>query len=100
MQTKSHTEYDSTDEIYRRFDPHTASVVDEVLAAVADVSGLDLTEAAPLAEVVDPDALEELFDPVTQGLADVAGYVVFTYEGLKVTVRSEGIVRVAPERTP
>lgn len=94
MQAQSPTADDSTAEIHRRFDPHTDSVVDEVLAAVAGVGDLDLTEAVPLAEVVDPDALEELFDPVTQGLADVAGYVVFTYEGLKVTVRSEGLIRV------
>jgi hypothetical protein len=95
MQAHSPTAEDSTAEVHHRFDPHTDSVVDEVLAAVAGMRDLDLTEAAPLAEVVDPDALEELFDPVSQGLADVAGYVVFTYEGLKVTVRSEGLVRVA-----
>lgn len=97
MRTQTPTQLESTDEVHRRFDPATDSVVEEVLTAVGSVQGMDLTEAIPLAEVVDPDALEELFEPVADGLADVAGFVVFTFEGLRVTVRSEGLVRVVPE---
>lgn len=97
MQTQQPAHDDGTTEIHRQFDPHTDSVVDEVLAAIAGVRDLEPTEAPPLAETVDPDALEELFDPVSREFADVAGYVVFTYEGLRVTVRSEGRIRVATD---
>lgn len=98
MQSHSTTEIDA-EAVYHQFDPHTDSVVEEVLAAISGVRDLNLTESVPLAEVVDPDALEELFDPVVGGLGNVAAHVVFTYEGLRVTVESEGLVHVDAQPT-
>ena len=86
---------DAEELLTRRFDPAADSVVAEVLTAVAEARDIDLTEAMPLAEAIDPDALEALFDPVLVDAGDAGGRVVFTYEGLTVTVRSEGLVRVA-----
>lgn len=99
MQTHTTHEHATSEAVYRQFDPQVDSVVDEVLAAVAGARDLDLTESAPIAEVVDPDALEDLFAPIANGLSDVAGYVAFTYEGLKIIVESSGAVRVVPPTT-
>lgn len=100
MHTDSSTPSDAEEVLSRHFDPAADSVVDEVLAAVSGAKDLDLTEAVPLAEVIDPDALEELFDPVVGDAGDAAGHVVFVYEGLAVTVWSEGLVRVAVPPSP
>lgn len=100
MHSEKPTPSEATEELRRRFDPIVDSVVAEVLAAVADATNVDLAEAVPLASVVEPDALEALFDPLV-GAADTADCrVVFTYEGVSVTVRSEGLVSVAAPPTP
>lgn len=97
MQPHSPPSTDSEDAVNHRFDPAVDSVVDEVLTAVCGVQDVDPTEGLPLAEVVDPDALEDLFDPLADGLDDVAGYVIFTYEELTVTVRSEGLIQIVTQ---
>lgn len=60
-----------------------------VLRAVADVSGTPLTDLRPIADVVDPDALEGLFP---SGRGD--GRVVFRYEGFTIAVGADRTVRV------
>lgn len=47
-----------------------------------------LERQQPLYEVVDPDALDDLFD--TNGRGDATGRVTFRYEGYEVTVRAHG----------
>lgn len=72
------------------FDPSTTDPVDAVFVALARTDRIDLTDAAPLASVVDPDALDSLFDP--SGSGDVR--VRFRYEGLAIELAGDGRVRV------
>ena len=73
------------------FDPATTDPVDAVFRAVSKTNHIDLTTARPLASVVDPDALDSLFQPPT-GNEDVT--VRFRYEGLQIELSSGGEVRI------
>lgn len=64
-----------------------------VIETVADAEGVDPLELPPLYSVVDPDALETLFQPRTE-LQDTTARVVFTYHGHEVTVTAGGTVEV------
>lgn len=59
-----------------------------VVSAVADAKGVSPLELRPLAEVIDPDALDALF----AGSRD--GSVVFTYHGFRVHVSGDNQVMV------
>lgn len=70
-----------------------ATVSDTVIEAIAEVAGVDPTSTViPLADRVDPDALDDLF-------ADDAGdaRVSFRVCGLDVFVRSDGHVRIVDD---
>jgi hypothetical protein len=71
-------------------DGHSPSLSEAVVAAVADSEGVapaDLDRS--LYEVIDPDALDALFN-------DVRGRVTFEYLGYVVTIDSEGDVELSP----
>lgn len=65
--------------------PSTAVV--EVTAAAADV---DVNDVAPLYSAVDPDALDRLFQPRSNGKSRRGGSVTFVLQGFEVTVESSG----------
>jgi hypothetical protein len=80
------------------------SLSDGVIQAVARVSDAepipDPADGAapgdalePLYTVVDPDALDALFDP-TEAASPAAAQVRFQYHGYVVTVRSDGRIQV------
>ena len=71
------------------------SVCQSVVEAVAEAEEVRPEEIDPLYEVVDPDALEELFAP-TSTAGRMEGKVVFTYSGYEVTVCGDGYVSVEP----
>lgn len=83
--------------IDHQFDPARTPPVEAVLRAVSRVDDIDLTRATPLAHVVDPDALDAL---LAHPLDTDSVTVCFLYEGLEITMTSEGTVSVAdaPER--
>lgn len=90
---------DGTVASYRLSDDEPVSL--GVVRAVAAVTGLapaasrdDGTTAVmePLAGVVDPDALDGLFGPTTDG----SGTISFDYHGQRVTVDATGRVTVTP----
>ncbi|GAB3663204.1 HalOD1 output domain-containing protein [Halopiger thermotolerans] len=67
-----------------------------IVAAVADHEGVDVTEIEPpaydpLYTVVNPEALDELFDLPSAGPARVH----LEYEGYAITVHSDGRVDVS-----
>jgi hypothetical protein len=62
-----------------------------VVETVSTVLGVDSTEIAPLNDVVDTDALNQLFAP-TDGSLRRSGYVQFEYEGCIVGVWGNGTV--------
>lgn len=62
-----------------------------VVAAIAEHEHVDPMDLdPPLFDVVDPDALDGLFNDTATN-----GRVTFTYRGADVTVTSEGDVRVS-----
>lgn len=71
-----------------RVDPAMA-----VVRTVAEMTGQSPTEMERLVSVVDPDALNRMFDGTDDGSSSVS--VTFEYCGKQVTVTAESI-RVAP----
>ncbi|MFH5845682.1 HalOD1 output domain-containing protein [Haladaptatus sp. CMAA 1909] len=60
------------------------------VAAEKDVAPSDLR---PLYEVIDPEALDLLFDPLMDGTVRANGRVIFEYSGCQVVVTETGAVQ-------
>ena len=59
--------------------------------AIADVTGFEVTETGfTLSEYVDPDALDRLFAPKSDGTPRTNGHLRFTIWNCQVTVYSTG----------
>ena len=89
------TEVPDSNGVYRvTHDPDgPATVSDTVIGAIAEVADVDPTNTViPLADRVDPDALDDLF---TDDVGDVC--VSFRVCGLDVFVRSDGRVRIVDD---
>lgn len=66
------------------------SLSEAIVAAVAKREGIEVTELSkPLYDVIDPEALDELF-------RDTRGKVAFTYLGYVVTVDDRANVNLEP----
>ena len=89
---------DSADEPTRQcvttFDPAERRASEAVVSAVATRLEADPVELAPLYDVVDPDALDDLIEHAQRGDADGMQLVWFTYEGFDVGVESDGRIRI------
>jgi len=92
--------YDPTTDCYRvRHDPDgNAPIGPTVAAAAAVVVDADPVATRPLAEVIDPDALERLFDPPA-GDGPLTGSLTFRYLGCEVSVDADGMVSIRPPAT-
>lgn len=66
------------------------------MAAVAAELNADRTEIDPLYSVVDPDALDALFEPGPFGAERDQGTVTFAMAGCEVVVRADGDVSATP----
>lgn len=76
------------------------SISTKVVEAVAEANGIEPTElTVPLYEVVDPDALNHLFQTDQFGGRQSVGRVTFTMAGCDVQVDSRGHVVVTPHET-
>lgn len=74
------------------------TVCEQVVAAVADALDTDPLELPPLYEVIDPDALDHLFDTSFPNGRRGPGRVMFTLAGCEVVVHSDGAIGVtAPQ---
>ncbi|MFC4540959.1 HalOD1 output domain-containing protein [Halosolutus amylolyticus] len=70
-----------------RGDEQPEPITDAIVTAVADAEGVDVRTLPPLWNVIDPEALEELFAPTNGGRARRrAGRVEFGYCDYDVTV--------------
>lgn len=69
-------------------------VSSDVIAAVADVRGVEPTALPPLYEVVDPEALDRLFEPQRSGTTPDTGRVAFSFAGCEVVVTAADRVTV------
>jgi len=68
------------------------SIAHRVVTAVGQANGTDPIELRPLAEVVDPDALNQLFE--THGDGEIE--VQFQYEGQTIFINHTGKVSLQP----
>lgn len=73
--------------------PHSPSF--RVVSAVADADDADIVDLEPpLSEVVDPTALDRLFDATATSDRSGDGCVTFRYRGHDVIVRPDGDVEL------
>jgi uncharacterized ParB-like nuclease family protein len=64
-----------------------------VVEAVADQKEVDISDIeTPLAEVIDPDSLDRLWDSRRGTKRTPNGVLSFDYDGCRVTVTSDGTV--------
>lgn len=78
---------------HRPFDPETDSVSQELIDAVATINNADPTEMEILAQFIDPDALDSLFQSRPEGSSrDVNGEIRFEYDTFTVIIDSDGII--------
>lgn len=96
--SESSVDDSSLDPITRQhWDPENDSVSASVVRAVAAAEGttvLDLDE--PLYDVVDSDALDQLFAPKPDGTPRLLGQLHFQYHGYNVLVHEFGRIDVFP----
>jgi hypothetical protein len=69
-------------------------VSETVIRAVSEQDDVSLTDVEPLYERIDPDALDDFFDPVCDGQGSTAMSVEFDYGGYTVIVRGSGVVEL------
>ena len=72
-----------------------------VIVAVAEKEGIDPLDLEPptydaLYDVINPEALDSLFDARTDGTARSQGSVEFSFCGYSVVVTHDGAVEVTP----
>lgn len=72
----------------------SGSISNAVVSAVAEATGTDPTEMDPLYNVVDPDALESLFQSAGPASVPSSRRVEFEYWGCEVVVTADRTVRV------
>ena len=68
----------------------TASVTDAVIYGIADIREMDPIELPPLGNIVDTDALGNIFRPDTDTPSDLT--VTFEYSGFIVSINGHGRV--------
>ena len=67
-----------------------------VMKAVAEAIDEDPTEMDPLYERFDPDALDGLFRPRSNGTPPSGGHVSFTFKEHRVFIQSDGHIAIHP----
>lgn len=81
-----------------QFDEHTRPATEAIVKAVATATGTDQLELPPLYSVVDPDALNALFDGPTHDASKQRLTVTFEYVDCRVSAKARGTVVVEPDR--
>lgn len=86
--------------VYHDFDG-PATVTETVVHALADVAGVDVTDADfALYDFVDPESLDRLFAPRPDGTPRSNGHVSFRVMGYQTTVYATGQVSILPAGSP
>lgn len=77
----------------------SAELTTTLAHAISDVTGIDVTDTGfTLADHVDPEALDRLFEPRDDGTPRTNGHLSFTIWGYQVTVYSNGQIAIVPPR--
>lgn len=71
------------------------AVSQTVISAVADLTSAEPTSLEPLYHVVDPEALNALFEANEVGVGCSSLRVTFTYCGCDVEITGDGVVTVS-----
>lgn len=79
---------------------HTQLVSEKVVEALAKYYGVDPIDLSPLYHGIDPEALDNLFAPRSNGESRHKGSVSFTYQDLIVKMDSEGDITIRPAAEP
>lgn len=80
-----------------QFDSHTRPASEAILSAVVAATGNDPLELPPLYSVIDPDALDALFETPTPGASKQRLTVTFEYADCRVSAKAHGTVVVEPD---
>ncbi|MXV62893.1 hypothetical protein GS429_12610 [Natronorubrum sp. JWXQ-INN-674] len=73
-------------------------ITETIITTIADAEGVDVLELPPLWNVVDPEALEELFAPSKRGQPRCqTGCVTVQYYGYEITIEYGEPVTVSIE---
>jgi hypothetical protein len=74
-----------------------ASITTTLTHALSDISGIDVTDAEhALEEYVDPDALDRLFAPTSDGSRRANGQLMFNIDGYRTTIYGNGLISIVP----
>lgn len=66
-----------------------------IVDLIADLEGVDPVElSSPLYSVIDPDALDALFQSSNGNSTETPGYVQFEYYGYEIRVQSDNEVAI------
>lgn len=68
-----------------------------IVAAVADARGVDPLQLEPLANAIDPEALDRLFADTYGGQSRTTGRLTFEVAGCEVIVTDAGEVSATPK---
>lgn len=79
-----------------QFDEHTRPASEAIVKAVATATGIDQLELPPLHSVIDPDALDALFDSPTRRASKQRLVLTFEYADCRVSAKAHGTVEVKP----
>jgi hypothetical protein len=75
----------------------SASLTTTLIHTISDVTGIDVSDTElTLADFIDPEALDRLFQPKTDGVGYINGHVNLALWGCQVTVYSDGRIVVVP----
>ena len=74
----------------------TESLTEAVVRAVSAVHGCQPETLRPLAEVLDPDALDMIFDGRGNGDPRVGGRISFIYSGCRITIDNGEYLTIDP----
>ncbi|RBI60416.1 hypothetical protein DMJ13_19100 [halophilic archaeon] len=72
------------------------SLAAAIITHIAAQKDVEPTTLDPLYEVIDPEALENLFAPQLDGTSRTDGQVEFAYSGYRVTITSDGDIQSTP----
>lgn len=91
---RSRIDYDTRADSYHVACEDSELASTNVILSIAALEGVGPTELPPLAETVDPDALDRVFSSSTEA----NGSISFEFAGYEVTVSSDGKLEIVPGR--
>lgn len=98
INTDSPVAFDSETETYRLYADWQSDepVSMSVLRGVAAVTNTPITDMDPLFETVDPEALDDLYDPAAGDRERADTRVAFRFNGCDVVVYAAGEIEISP----